>query len=159
MTSYLVLTPPGGPDSGHTQTRFVRDRFSFLAFLFPGFWLLAKRLWLPGLIVLVLQGLAGYVAEQPGLFFAGTALGLSLSMLVALEGPSLIAAILERKGWTLAGIVVADDLDAAEDIYFNDPATVPASPKPLAPGWTALPSGTARPTGPALGLLDLDGGR
>ena len=160
MTSFLVLTPPGGPDSGHTRTRFVRDGFSLPAFLFPALWLMSKRLWLPGLIVLVLQGLAGMLAEQPGMFFAGTAAAIALSMLVALEGPSLIAAILERKGWTLAGVVVADDLDAAEEMYFNDLTTVPAPPKPPAPDWNALPSSSsARTGGPALGLFDFHGGR
>ncbi len=159
MASYLVLTPPGGPEADHARTRFVRDAFSFIAFLFPGLWLLSKRLWLAGVLALVLQGLAGAIAEQSGFFFAGSALALALSILVALEGPSLVVGDLERKGWTLDGIVVADDIDGAEELYFNDAATAVTTPS--APDWNALPAsnGIRRAANPALGLFDFDGGR
>ncbi len=95
----------------HARTRFVRDGFSLIAFLFPGLWLLGKRLWFSGALALILQVLAITIARQPGLFFAGLALAVAVSMLVALEGPSLVAGDLERKDWTLDGIVVADDID------------------------------------------------
>lgn len=159
MASYLVLTPPGGPETDHARTRFVRDGFSLIAFLFPGLWLLAKRLWFGGALALILQALAITIARQPGLFLAGLALAVAVSMLVALEGPSLVTGDLERKDWTLDAIVVADDIDTAEELYFNDPATAAATPS--GPDWSALPAptGTRRATSSALGLLDFDGGR
>ena len=156
MASYLVLTPPGGPETDHARTRFVRDGFSLIAFLFPGLWLLAKRLWLSGALALILQTLAIAIARQPGLFFAGLALALAVSILVALEGPSLVTGDLERKGFALDGIVVADDIDTAEELYFNDPATAAATPS--GPDWSTLPApnNARRATRSALGLLDIE---
>lgn len=158
MASYLVLTPPGGPETDHARTRFVRDGFSLVAFLFPGIWLLTKRLWLAGILALVLQALAVSIAQQQGFLFAGLALTLAVSTLAALEGPSLVAGNLERKGWVLDGIIVADDIDAAEELYFNDPETAAAG---SAFDWSALPApkNTRRAASSALGLFDFDGGR
>ncbi len=55
--------------------------------------------------------------------------------------------------------VVADDIDTAEELYFNDPATAAAMPS--GPDWSALPApnNARRAASSALGLLDFDGGR
>lgn len=36
-SSYLVLTAPGGTDTNREKTRFIRDGFTVLGFLFPGY--------------------------------------------------------------------------------------------------------------------------
>ncbi|MGG2478320.1 DUF2628 domain-containing protein, partial [Rhizobium sp. BR5] len=39
MTSYLVLEAPNGPDRDHKTTRFIADRFVWLALIAPWLWL------------------------------------------------------------------------------------------------------------------------
>ena len=44
MTRFVVMDPPARLPAADAV--FVRDRFSWLAFLFPFVWLLWNRLWL-----------------------------------------------------------------------------------------------------------------
>ena len=55
MTSYLVLEAPGGPDRDHRTTRFIADRFSWLALLFPWLWFAIHRMWWIAVSVVILQ--------------------------------------------------------------------------------------------------------
>ncbi|MBP1873125.1 hypothetical protein J2Z19_002840 [Ensifer adhaerens] len=123
MASYMILTPPGGR-ADDDRARFVVDRFSWSAFLFPALWLFAKRQWLFGIAVAVLQILLISLATITGGLLAALLLHLALALLVALEGPMLIVRRLITCGWTLRAIVPARDLETAEEIYF---ANVPSS--------------------------------
>ncbi|MDO1584688.1 DUF2628 domain-containing protein [Rhizobium oryzicola] len=161
MISLYVLEPPSGADRDHRSTRFIADRFNWLAFLFPGLWLLWKRCWLTGAVVLGLQIAAGRVAELPGLSLAGMLTNLALALVIGLEGHHILVKSLRFKCWTLQDVVVATDLASAEAAYFanlesaSSAQDVPPadwsklSPAPQAAGWT----------GQALGLFDHDGGR
>ena len=85
MTRFVVMVPPSRLPAA--EAVFVRDRFSWLAFLFPFVWLLWNRLWLATL---------GFVAASAAVAFAFRAVGsgygqfaiLALCALVALEGPA-----------------------------------------------------------------------
>lgn len=119
MRSYLVLTPPGGPDRDYRSTLILPDGFSWMAFLFPWIWLLWNRLWLAGIVVLLLQVASGFLMRLPEFELAGFLLGLALSLLVALEGRHYRSEALIRRGWTLETVISAPDIEAAEEIYFS----------------------------------------
>ncbi|TCL73124.1 DUF2628 domain-containing protein [Rhizobium sp. BK251] len=160
MASYLIFTPPGGPDGNHERTRFIRDGFSWLAFLFPLFWLLAHRLWLHAIAILVLQGIGSSIAETPGLWPAGAAILFGTSLLAGLEGRALYARSLIAKGWGEEGLVSAASLDEAEEIYFSNIETTSEKPTVPTPPWNPpAPDGQVGRDGPAFGLIGFDGGR
>lgn len=117
MKSYLVLTPPG-TDPDHEKTVILADRFSWLALFFPWIWLLTKRLWLAALAVFLAQVAAGQLMQVSGFAVVGFLAAVSINLLVALEGRHFYSESLIRRGWTLQDVVMAADLDTAEDIYF-----------------------------------------
>src|SRR5262249_55080926 len=117
---------------------FVRDRFSFWAFLVPPLWMLRHRLWLAFilyLIVIVALELAlGAVGASRAMMIAGAVL---LSLLVGLEAATLRRRALARRGWNSVGIVVGDDIDAAERRFFDNwVAQMGRNGKPRAPSQT-----------------------
>ncbi|MDQ0318264.1 hypothetical protein QO002_000402 [Pararhizobium capsulatum DSM 1112] len=114
MTSYLVFTSPG--DKPADDIRFIADRFSWPAFVFPAFWLLFKRQWLAGIAVFIVQGAIAAASVEPRALLPGLLAGLAVKLLVALEGPRFLAARLEASGWTLHSIILAPDLATAEAI-------------------------------------------
>ena len=155
MTSYLVFTPPG--DKPADDIRFVADRFSWLAFVFPAFWLLFKRQWLAAITVFVVQGAVAAITAQPGVLLPGLLAELALRLLVALEGPRFLAARLEAAGWTLNSIITAPDLATAEaicDSMLENPV-VPTSPIAL----KSAGSGKTNAGTPAFGLFETYGER
>ncbi|WP_170975823.1 DUF2628 domain-containing protein [Rhizobium sp. FY34] len=161
MITYLILTPQGEPDRDHRRTRFIADRFSWLAFVFPGLWLLFHRCWLIGTTALLAQILAAWLVDQPGLFWAGTLSEVAIGLLIGLEGRHIHAQNLMAKGWSMAGVVTAPDLATAEAIFFAGLPTDPVKPSLPVTDWTKLstPGQASLRNGPALGLFDMGGGR
>lgn len=159
MRSYLILTPPGGPEPDHRSTVVLKDGFTWEGFFLSWIWLLWHRLWLAGLVVLVLQIASGVMLQMPSLMPAGAALGLALSLLVGLEGRNYLSESLVRRGWVLDAVLFAQDRQTAEEMYFSGlPAPTP-SPMPNTTDWatgTKGVQGTAQ--GPGLSLFD-HGGR
>ena len=128
---------------------FVRDGFSFWAFLVAPWWMLWHRMWLV---------LAGYVVAMAVVVSALAVLGASqsalalvavlISLLVGLEASTLRRLTLRRRGWNNVGIVTGDDLEDAERRFFDawrrhaparngaastSSAAAPAAPPPRAP--------------------------
>lgn len=156
MASYMILTPPGGR-ADDDRARFIADGFSWGAFLFPALWLFAKRLWLFGIAVAVLQILLISMSTIAGGLLAALLLHLALALLVALEGPILIVRRLVARDWTLRSIVPARDLETAEEIYFaNVPSTDQAAAARPVVDW---PRQAPANTGPGLGLFESYGER
>ncbi|MEZ2130052.1 MULTISPECIES: DUF2628 domain-containing protein [unclassified Sinorhizobium] len=158
--SYLILTPPDGPDRNHDTTRCIRDGFSWLAFIFPVLWLLGHRLWLAALTAFLLQGLGGRLLEANGGWPAGIAVLFGISILTALEGRNLHISNLVSKGWTLEAVVSADSIDAAEEIYFSSIETSVKENEMPRPQWDRDPGkGSSGGGFTAMGLFGFDGGR
>lgn len=137
MASYLVLIPPGArPDDENTH--FIADGFVWTAFIFPGLWLLVKRQWIAGFVVIALQIAIAVLTAEPEAFLAAVLIELAIRALVGLEGSAFIARRLEAAGWTLRAVIVADDLETTEEIYDLEaaddaadhwqPPTLPSSP-------------------------------
>ena len=150
MAVYSVFEPPErGNDAALDAERFafVRDGFSFVAFLFGPLWMLWHRLWLVlagylCAVVLLAAVFHGIGASSGVQGFAGV----MLSTLVGLEASSLRRWTLTARGWRDHGIVVADDLEAAERRFFTawipptrDHALPPLPPQPSQSSQTPLP--------------------
>jgi hypothetical protein len=142
MAVYTVHQPPlkknqTAPDP--ERFAFVRDGFSFWAFLLGPLWMLRHRMWLVllGYVVVV-------VAIQVGLRRIGVSGGgisvasFLLALLVGLEAGTLRRFTLGRRRWQSLGTVVGSDRETIEQRFFDawvrGDATmaVPASAAPAA---------------------------
>ena len=142
MARYIVFEPPAGIGEAPARSDravLVRDAMAKWAVLFPFLWLFRYGLILAGLVVLAAVILLGLLSDVPGLGAAAAVLPLALGVLVALEGPSLRAGRLRRRGFREAAVVEADDEDEAAILYYagTPPPTVAdaiaESPGPAAP--------------------------
>ena len=123
MPVYTVHAPPvDGTDMRSTTDKFVfvRDGFSFWAFVFGPVWLLYQRLWLAfaGYIVLsvAVEVVLTLLHAGGGVRFAVMAV---IVMLMGLEAASLRRWTLSRRKWRQLGVVIADDKEAAERRFFD----------------------------------------
>ncbi|MGV1838321.1 DUF2628 domain-containing protein [Rhizobium rhizogenes] len=160
MASYLILTPPGGPDGNQDKTRFIRDGFSWLAFLFPTLWMLYQRLWLHAAAAFLLQGIAVELIRRPGFFAAGIAILIGVRILAALEGPNAVYRRLADGGWRTEGLVSAQNLAMAEEVYFS--GIEPKVQENIRVNNWDIPSYPNNNSGrgdPSFGLPGYDGGR
>jgi hypothetical protein len=157
MASFYALTPKTCRDPA-VETLFIRDGFSWGAFLLPLPWMLYRRLWLIVVLSVVVLFLASLAAEEFGLDGLSLAFGLILSLWTGFEGGHLRAMHLEKKGWRIEDVINAPDIDTAEALYFEALAdTAPTQPTAR----PKLPEGRAGAPGPtvALGLIEPYGGR
>jgi hypothetical protein len=98
---------------------FVRDGFSWGAFLFAPLWMLRHRLWLVLVCWVLVVSALEVIFRTFGV--VGSARGLALAflgLLIGLEAATLRRWTLLRAGWRDHGIVVADDAEAAEQRFF-----------------------------------------
>lgn len=123
MSVYTVHAPPvDGPDARGAKDSFVfvRDGFSFGAFLFGPVWLLYQRLWLvlAGYLVLSVAVEAAMTLLRVGW---GTRIAVMavIAVLMGLEAASLRRWTLSRQKWRPLDVVVADDEEAAERRFFD----------------------------------------
>jgi len=87
----------------------VPERFSLWAMLFGPLWLLAHRAWIPA--VLVLSAFVAAGALLPG--GLDVVLTAGLAWLVGLSGQDMRRWSLGHRGYALAHVVAAGDVDAA----------------------------------------------
>ncbi|WP_181409763.1 DUF2628 domain-containing protein [Martelella alba] len=154
MASFLVLLPPGqGAEKAPEKTVFLRDGFSFWALVFGPFWLLFQRVWLAGVITLIVSVLLGIAGDMGGFDIASGLFSVALNIFIALEARGFKAHAMEKRGFRLDAVIVADDLDEAEELYFAG----------FAGAETALPDFAtkgpqrAEPAASGIGLMDAYG--
>jgi hypothetical protein len=143
MSIYTVHEPPlraGAAAPEPERYVFVRDGFSFWAFLFGPLWMLRHRMWLVFVLYVVisfvLEGLVA-VAGASDALIAGV--GLLISLWVGLEAATLRRFTLRRRGWRDVGVISGEDREAAERRFFDawlqqgiqGPARPVTSPQPL----------------------------
>jgi hypothetical protein len=108
------------PEASPDQTLFIKDGFSWLAFLFPFVWLLVKRLWLGlALYVLAVAAIAAAVNAAGLTGVPVIALFLGLHILLGFEANDLHRRALLRRGFTEDGPVMGQDIEQAEMKYFG----------------------------------------
>jgi hypothetical protein len=143
---YSVFEPPErGRDPAEHMERFmfVRDGFSFAAFLFGPFWFLWHRLWLALLGYVAVVAVLGAGMRLVGAAYSIRSLvGLLLALLIGFEASSLRRWTLTLRGWKDRGVVVGEDLETAERRFFAAwvPARRNSMPNPPAPR-LRMPSG------------------
>jgi hypothetical protein len=157
MSSYTVHQPPlksGLAAAEPYRFVFVRDGFSWWAFLLTPLWMLWHRLWL----VLVLYLLISAALEVGLRALGGSTIslvlvGLLLSLLAGLEAATLRRFKLTRRHWRNIGVVTGDDLEDAERRFFDawirqaparrpmPPQSPPASAPDASGGAAPAPSG------------------
>jgi len=123
MSVFTVHEPPrraadAVPDPGRIV--FVRDGFSFWAFLFTALWMARCRMWLVLLLYLVIAVGAENALHYAGVGTAGIALaGFAMSLLIGMEAATLRRFTLRRRGFSDIGIVSGEDLEDAERRFFD----------------------------------------
>jgi len=154
MSIYTVYEPPlKAHESAPAPERFVfvRDGFSFWAFLLAPWWMLRHRLWLALVCYVILA-----VALSVALRLIGTSAAVAIiagalfSLLVGFEAATLRRFGLARRGWRNVGIVVGDDVESAERRFFDAWANKSWVNK----SWAERPSvdGASRASSPAMGV-------
>jgi hypothetical protein len=150
MSVYTVHEPPSRAGTAAADVErfaFVRDGFSWWAFLLAPLWMLRHRMWL----VLIGYVVVASVIEIPVKLSGAPALatsvvGILLGLLVGLEAGTLRRFTLNRRGWKNLGVVSGDDREDAERRFFdawlqrtNSPSSGPHAPMPgpasAAPSW------------------------
>jgi hypothetical protein len=123
MTVYMVFEPPkadGDAVRRAERIRFVRDRFTWSAFLFAPWWMLRHRLWLAfigyGVVVAAVAAAFVYAGGRSGAITLALVL---INLLVGIEAASLRRRNLVRRGWRDHGIVIGDDREMAERRFFD----------------------------------------
>jgi hypothetical protein len=123
MAVYAVFEPPMRDKPATEQADrfvFVRDGFTWGAFLLGPVWMLWRRLWLAFVVYAVVMVALGFGLRYLGAPPAARALvAAAIAILLGIEGATLRRAKLMRRGCRDHGIVVADDLQAAETRFFE----------------------------------------
>jgi hypothetical protein len=123
MAIYTVHEPPlKRYDTATDPDRFVfvRDGFSWPAFLFGPLWMLRHRMWLVLVIYVALM-----VGVNAGLRRLGLPIetvfvvGALIALLVGIEAGTLRRFKLARRGWSNVGVIVGDDREMAEQRFFD----------------------------------------
>jgi hypothetical protein len=151
MFIYTVHQPPldsGAAAAEPYRFAFVRDGFSWWAFLLTPFWMLRHRLWLALVIYLLISaavdgGLRALGASVSTMVLAG----LLISFLAGLEAGTLRRFKLARRHWRNIGVVTGDDVEDAERRFFD--AWIRQAPARRPPSSPSAPtSGSTAPTVP-----------
>jgi hypothetical protein len=151
-SSWIVLEAPMGATVAEgDELVFLRDGFSFLAFLFPPLWLLWHRLWVEAAVTFAVLLGAAAVEQVAGLALSAP-LSLLVSIFVGCEGNGLRIAKQRRRGWSEVAIVDASNGYDAETRYVEaEEADEDRAPdrQPIVPALAGpLPSAK-----PSVGLL------
>ncbi|PLX38002.1 MAG: hypothetical protein C0606_07075 [Hyphomicrobiales bacterium] len=130
MAVYTVMLPPaaGDPAGEAEDAVFLKDGFSWWAFLVPVVWPLFYGLWLVFAAVLVLSVTLELVAYKFGGPLPGV-IGFLLSALFALEANTLRGWTLARRGWRFAGVVAGKGDDEMERRFFASLAAGEVTPQ------------------------------
>jgi hypothetical protein len=159
MSVYTVHVPPASAEqSGPDLERFifVRDGFSFWAFLLAPLWMLWHRLWLVLLSYLVVAILLQIALRMIGASATVTvAAGALLALLVGFEAATLRRLTLTRRRWQNAGIVVGDDVESAERRFFD--AWLHGEPHASASATAGAPFSSARVSAASAGASEIVG--
>jgi hypothetical protein len=162
MSIYTVHVPPPETSAPNPERFiFVRDGFSFWAFLLAPLWMLWHRLWLVfvgylALAVLLQIGLHLIGASAVVTFTAGAL----LALLVGFEAATLRRVTLARRRWKNIGTVVGDDGEAAERRFFDAwlRGELRRSASAIAPGASGAVAAGATRASEIIGLFPEPGG-
>jgi hypothetical protein len=123
MAIYTVHEPPQKAEGSAPDPErfvFVRDGFSFWAFVLAPLWMLRHRMWLVFLgyvlVTIALQVVLSLIGASATVTFV---VSLLLALLIGFEAATLRRFTLGRRRWVNVGIVVGDDIETAERRFFD----------------------------------------
>jgi hypothetical protein len=122
MSVYTVHQGPTRADAASAAERFifVRDSFSWWAFLLAPLWMLRHRMWLVLLAYLAVSGVIEAALAMFGASRTAIAIvGFLIALLVGLEASTLRRLTLRRRGWRHVAVISGDDLEHAERRFFD----------------------------------------
>ena len=152
MAIYTVFKPPArDTDSVDHAERFtfVRDGFSWPAFLFSPLWMLRYRLILELIAWVLLIAAVVVLARQLPMSSATTwTLFVLIALLIGFEASTLRQWALRRRRWLELGIVAADDVEGAERRFFDHWTASGAAVTVTSPGGRYPAAGARAPGNP-----------
>ena len=153
MSVYTVHQPPfAAPGADPDRFVFVRDGFSWWAFLFTPLWMLRHRLWLALLVYLiVVAGLEVLLRALGASSLAQAIAALSIALLVGLEAGTLRRFKLARRRWRNVGVVTGEGLEDAERRFFDGWIRQGAAGRAGSPNASAPSGPMSSPRSPAIG--------
>ncbi|MFM9890160.1 MAG: DUF2628 domain-containing protein [Rickettsiales bacterium] len=102
------------------RVELVREGFSYAALVFNVLWLVYEKLWFAAMCYVGLLGVVVVWAQHFGLNPVATGcLQLLLQLLLAVHAYDLVRYKLARRGYRMAGVIVAESALAAEQRYYN----------------------------------------
>ncbi len=118
MKVYSVHLNPKD-DSPYEDALFIPEGFNFYAFVFTGFWALAKKNWWMAVLFFLLHFGSGVYGAWVGLSASSIVfLEFGFRLMIGLSANDLWRSILERKGWVTSDVVVAySELEATHRYY------------------------------------------
>lgn len=122
MAIFTIHFPPSPPGQAPSPEKivFLRDGFSWLAFIFGPFWLAWRRAWLVAVLwTLLLVALALVAWKLKVSRDAVSWLTLALAVWLGFEGERIVAWTLARRGYVEQDLVIGDDVDEAEAAFFH----------------------------------------
>ena len=123
MVVYTVHEPPN-PQTDvlerGTRLVFIKDRFHWLAALFPAIWLLVKRMWWEFAAYLILMSvLIGVLNILGATQEAVSFLVIVVQIVFGFEAGALYRASLTRRGWSAVGTVAGRNAAECERRFFE----------------------------------------
>lgn len=126
MAIYTVHCPPvskaAPPEdmSSIEKIIFLRDGFCLPAFCFGPLWLLWKGAWAMAMLWLIVATIWSYVLLKLGVSAeAVLSLGFVFATWFGFEATHLYALILERRGYFVRDLVVGDNEEESEEVFFS----------------------------------------
>ncbi len=121
MRIYTVHIVPGAGAIGHeARVIFVKEGFSWPAFFFNWVWALFKGLWITALGLFLAEIVLGAAVGSLQVSAPAQSIAsFTFFVLTGLFGNDLARMELARKGYREAGVVVARNLEAAEQRAFE----------------------------------------
>ncbi len=122
MAVFTVHLPPAsaGQRPEPEKIVFLRDDFSWPAFLFGPLWLLWKRAYLAALLWTLLLACVSFAAWKLRLPSDATPyLGLALGVWLGFEGGRFVAWALARRGYSESDVVIGENAEEAEMAFFH----------------------------------------
>lgn len=119
MKTYTVYLDESAEDPLE-RARFMPEGFSFFAAIFQAFWAFYHRLWLAGVILLLVGALLTYL-ERTGYLtvLLSSIVNLAVLAFVGFEAYDWRRSQFDRQGYVFAGVVVAKDEEAAKQRFFD----------------------------------------
>jgi hypothetical protein len=112
--------PPADPLERAARLVFIKDRFHWLAAIFPVIWLFVKAMWWELLVYLVLISALVGILEVLGATQATIGIiAVIVQIVFGFEAGALYRASLARRGWRMVGTVAGRNAAECERRFFE----------------------------------------